>query len=202
MARKKKTEETTPKPDLADALFDDDGPIEDDEDDEAVDALARELREASDEDDEQDEIDAAVAAVPLPKSRLLKHTFSKDEIDRFRSQREEKDVAIEALTTELDELKERCSKLKKQIDVLQDEGMTLSRRVRTGHEMRSVSTEDRKELDARDDSETKGQLVMVTYRLDTNEAVAWRELTSLEKQGELFPAAPTPLKTEVREAAH
>lgn len=202
MARKKSTgtatptetevEETSP----VEPLFDD----EDDDDDVPEATINADADEDHEGDDEQDEVEAALAAPSFSPTKYLKHFFTAEEVERFRVEREEKDATIDELQKEFDEKKEAASKLKKRIDVLQDEGMTLSRRIRNKAEMRNVQCEQRKEVDRRDDSPTKGEIVMVTYRLDTDEPIEWRVPT----QRELFAdgVAPTPPngQTEIREA--
>jgi uncharacterized coiled-coil protein SlyX len=210
MARKKSTaapettetdveETSTPVEPLFDA--------DDDLDEVNADAAAGDEPDAGDdEDSEDDEIERALAAPTFQPTRQLKHFFTREEVDAFQAKRLEGDAEIDELNKQLGEQKEAVAKLKKRVDVLEDEGMKLSRRIRDKCEMRAVSVEERKEFDIREGSETKGQLMMVTYRLDTNEPFDWRELRGNERQEVLPYDAPakTPLdgSTEVRDTAH
>lgn len=141
---------------------------------------------------------------PYAATRYLECELTKAEIDALREEREAGDAQIDQLGRELAEVKEKAKSLQKRIDVLTEDGLTTSRKIRSGVEMRDVPCEERRELDERDDSPTKGTLVVVTYRLDTNEAIDWRELRPGERQGRLFEEAPAASPrnggVEVREA--
>lgn len=176
-----------------------DTPHEGEEDGEEEDAPESEPAEAAKE----------TAAPEAPKTyeyrptRYLLHAFTPEEINGFRADREEKDRIIDDLEADLEGLQERVKGLKKRIDTLTDEGRLLSRRVREGSEYRNVPCEERKEPDPREGEPTFGQLMMVTYRLDTNEVIEVRELKGAERQGVLFdqaPAATPAVGNEIREA--
>ncbi len=133
-------------------------------------------------------------------TRYIEHVLTEDEILSMREEREVHDETIDELQGELDKIKERAKHLQKRIDTESEDALAISRRIRAGSEFRDVECEERKEFDQRVDQPTFGKVVMVVYRLDTNEAIEWRELTKSERQGSLFdPAAPTPPVTEVRE---
>lgn len=119
-------------------------------------------------------------------TRYLECVLTPDEIQRMREKREADDVQIERARTELAELKERAKQVQKQIEVLVEGGLSLSRTVRDGRETRDVPCEDVREPDERKGSPTFGELVIVTRRIDTGEPIAWRELTAAERQGSLF----------------
>jgi hypothetical protein len=134
-------------------------------------------------------------------TRYLKHLFTEGEVLEMRLKRESLDAETDTLQTELDSLAKRVKHLKSRIDANHVEGLSLSRCIRFGSEMRDVVIEERKEIDSRPESPTKGKLVMVAYRTDTEEAIDWRELSYRERQGDLFdPAAATPAVTEQRAA--
>lgn len=138
-------------------------------------------------------------------TRYLKHFLTAAEVTLIREEREQEDAEIEALKTELDSVAERAKSLKKRIEVLVEDGAEKSKRIRTGFEMRNVPCEERRGIDERADSPTLGREIVITYRLDTNEAIDWRELRGDERQGRLFDQAPaaTPANgvTEYREAS-
>lgn len=138
-------------------------------------------------------------------TRYLKHFLTAAEITLIREEREEEDREIETLRADLDTVSERAKSLKKRIEVLIEDGAEKSKRIRTGFEMRNVPCEERRQPDARVDSPTFGREIVVTYRLDTDEAIDWRELRADERQGRLFDQAPaaTPANgvTELREAS-
>lgn len=119
-------------------------------------------------------------------TRYLECVLTPDEIMRLRERRELDDVQIERVRVELAEVKERAKNLQKTIEVLVEGGLTMSRTVRDGREMRDVPCEDVREPDQRKDAPTYGDLVVVTRRLDTGEPIAWRELSPAERQGSLF----------------
>lgn len=125
-------------------------------------------------------------------TRYLDCALSKDEIDEIRVVREGQDEEIERLQAELDIKAKEVSSLRKQIESLHATGLEMSRRIRTGHEMRHVACEDRREKDAREGSSTLGQEIVVSYRLDTDEAYDWRPLSMAERQGKLWDDAPAP----------
>lgn len=123
-------------------------------------------------------------------TRYLECVLTPDEIMRLRERRELDDVQIERVRVELAEVKERAKNLQKTIEVLVEGGLTMSRTVRDGREMRDVPCEDVREPDQRKDAPTFGDLVVVTRRLDTGEPIAWRELSAEERQGSLFDVDP------------
>lgn len=138
-------------------------------------------------------------------TRYLKHFLTAAEITLIREEREDEDREIETLRADLDTVSERAKSLKKRIEVLIEDGAEKSKRIRTGFEMRNVPCEERRQPDPREDSPTFGREIVVTYRLDTDEAIDWRELRADERQGRLFDQAPaaTPANgvTEFREAS-
>lgn len=129
-------------------------------------------------------------------TRYLMHLFTSDEINGFRADREEKDRVIDDLEADLEMHQEAARKLKKRIDTLTDEGRALSKQVREGGEYRNVPVEERKELDQRPDSSTRGKLMVFAYRLDTQEVVEVRELKGAERQGILFEEAAAKTRSE------
>ncbi len=132
---------------------------------------------------------------PGKLTRPLRHDLTREDIDTLQAQRLAQDVTIEELQTQHEAVKATAAALKKRIDALQDSGMQLSKKIRTGFETRNVPIEHRREVDPREDSLTEGQRIMITYRLDTEQAIGWRQLTKDERQGILpFEAAPTPAK--------
>lgn len=138
-------------------------------------------------------------------TRYLKHDFTREEVDAFREEREQHDVVIEDLEKDLEEAQDKVKSLKKRIETRQEDGMALSKKIRFGSEMRSVPCEERREIDTRLALPTTGTLIMVTYRLDTDQAVDWRKLSANERQGKLWDEAPAPSPAngslEVREAS-
>lgn len=161
--------------------------------------------ESTEESDEaQTDTAPAPPRVEYRPTRYLECKLTKDQIDEIREARETEDAEIGKLQAELYSVNERVKSLKKRIDTIIEDGLEASAKVRSGVEMRSVECEDRREYDAREGSLTKGELVMVTYRLDTNEAIEWRSLTVHERQGKLWDEAPakTPgVGNEIRESA-
>ncbi len=133
-------------------------------------------------------------------TRYLRHTLTEAEREQLRTEREEEDARIEQLTADLESLKKQAKHVSNEIDILAAKGLEKSKVVRLGWRMQDVPCEERRELDGREDSPTAGQLQMVTYRLDTGEAIEWRPLTYNERQGVLFTEAPakTPAGGEVR----
>lgn len=141
--------------------------------------------EEDDEGDEGDEDESAKGP-----TRYLKKFLTKSEIDALREGREAQDEAIEKLELELAAAKKQAQSLQKRIDTMIEDGLAASKRIRVGYEMDYVRCEERREVDTREDSPTKGKTIMVTYRLDTNEAIEWRSLRADERQGKLWDDAP------------
>lgn len=156
------------------------------------------LETAEDEDDlddeDTDDDDSPPSSPETVTTRYLSCQLSPEKIEALRLERESQDTEIEELQKECDQHFEEGRALKKKIDALYEEGLAKSKRIRNGAEMRDVPCEDRKEPDPREDSPTKGEVIRITYRLDTNEAIEWRPLTRADLQGQLFGdiAAPTP----------
>lgn len=123
-------------------------------------------------------------------TRYLRHTLTAAEREELRVEREEEDARIEQLTADLESLKKQAKHTANEIEILASKGLEKSRVIRLGWRMQDVPCEERRELDKREDSPTKDKLVMVTYRLDTFEAIDWRPLTYAERQGVLFDEAP------------
>lgn len=170
---------------------DDDGPLDLDADEDSDDDL----------DGEGVGAPPGAAKPSYGPTRYLKHFFTEAEVLEMRMKREDLDAEIDKLQGELDTLAKRVKYLKSCIETNQIEGLELSRSIKTGSEMRDVVVEERKEIDLRAESLTKGRTMMVAYRTDTDEAIDWRELSYAERQGSLFdPAAATPAVTEQRAA--
>jgi hypothetical protein len=189
-------------PAVLDPSGDFDGPLDDEEDArEAADDL-----EDADDDLEGEGVGGPPATNGASKpsygpTRYLKHFFTEAEVLEMRMKREDLDAEIDKLQGELDTLGKRVKYLKSCIDTNQIKGLELSRSIKSGSEMRDVIVEERKEIDSRPESPTRGKVVMVAYRTDTEEAIDWRELSYRERQGDLFdPAAATPAVTEQRAA--
>lgn len=160
--------------------------------------------EADDEEDAGEPNDAEAPLVAEPAAfhatRYLRHTLTEAEREELRTEREEEDARIEQLTADLDSLKKQAKHVSNEIEILASKGLEKSKTIRLGWRMQDVPCEERRELDTREDSPTAGKLVMVTYRLDTQEPIDWRPLTYQERQGVLFDEAPasTPAGVEVR----
>lgn len=141
---------------------------------------------------------------PFAPTRYLECILTPAEIEAMRAQREEGDAEIDRLSLKLEGLKKEAKSVQSRIDILLEDGLQASRTIRTGVVMRDVPCEERREIDERSDSPTLGSLIVVTHRLDTDEAIDWRELRRDERQGHLFDAAaPTPSNgvTQVREVS-
>jgi vacuolar-type H+-ATPase subunit I/STV1 len=168
---------------------DEDDDIEDDDED---------LEDDSDEDDDDEPVADGDGTMFRP-TRYLKCPFTRDDVDAMRVGRERDDVVIEKLEQQVERLQGKVKKRKQRIDELEAKGRETSKKIRLGYEMRNVPCEERREIDTRPGARAN-HVVMVTYRLDTNEAIDWRELRFDERQGALFdPAAPTPAQTVIRE---
>lgn len=144
---------------------------------------------------EDDEPEEAAPLEPLKTyeyrpTRYLLHVFTPEEINSFRADGEEKDRVYDELDALLDGHKEAARALTKRMDLLHAERRALSKKVRDGSEYKNVPCEERKEIDGREAEPTFGQLMMFTYRLDTNEVIEVRELKGAERQGILFQDAP------------
>lgn len=158
---------------------------EDEHDQDAAQAEADEVVSAMDDAGAADEPD------DFAPTRYLECTLTREEIDTIREGREDGDAEIDRLSSRLEGLKADAKSAQKRIDILLEDGLNASRKIRSGVEMRNVKCEERRELDPREDSPTRGQTIVITYRLDTKEPIDWRELRAGERQGRLFEPSAT-----------
>jgi hypothetical protein len=152
--------------------------------------------------DEPDDDDAPAG------TEYLLHAFTDAEVLQKRLQREELDVHIDQLVADQKVAASEAASLRKQIEAMSKAGREITRSIKSRGEMKYVPVEPRKETSPNLPQAVvdklghppAGELVMVTYRLDTNEAISWRALKPIEKQGQLFDDAPaaTPAGVEVR----
>jgi hypothetical protein len=152
--------------------------------------------------DEPDDDDAPAG------TEYLLHAFTDAEVLQKRLQREELDVHIDQLVADQKVAASEAASLRKQIEAMSKAGREITRSIKSRGEMKYVPCEPRKETSPnlpqavieKLGSPPADELVMVTYRLDTNEPISWRALKPIEKQGQLFDDAPaaTPAGVEVR----
>ena len=124
-------------------------------------------------------------------TQFLECALTEEEIHEKRLQRETEDAEIAVLNKEAEGLGSRLKSIKKRIDVLLEDGAKASKCIRDRAEWKDVPCEERREPDQRLESATYGQTMIVTYRLDTHEAIDWRSLTASERQGGLFADGDT-----------
>jgi hypothetical protein len=157
--------------------------------------------EDEDEDGDDDEDEDRDEDIETGKTENHKHVLTPAEIEEERKKREAEDVLIEQLLGELKAAKGEVKAKQKEVDALLKRGRERAKVCRDGFRMMQIRVEERREFDKRPGI-PPNTLAMVTYRLDTNEAIRWREPTMKERQEHLFDrAAPTPSKTEIREPA-
>jgi hypothetical protein len=154
---------------------------------------------------DDDDIEAGSAEEPDDEApagtEYLLHAFTDAEVLQKRLQREALDQQIDQLVADQKVAASEAASLRKQIDAMSKAGREITRSIKSGGEMKYVPCEPRKETSPNLPQAVvdklghppAGELVMVTYRLDTNEAISWRALKPIEKQGQLFgdTAAPT-----------
>lgn len=172
-------------------------------------------REAMDPDDEDDEPEAAEAVTedeeaPAGTEYLL-HAFTDGEVLQKRLQREALDEKIDELVAKQRVAASEAASLRKEIEAMSKAGREITRAIKKGGDMRYVPCEPRKETNPDLPEEVvrkcgtppAGELVLVTFRLDTNTAISWRPLKPIERQGQLWADAPAATRSsgvETREA--
>lgn len=165
-----------------DDLHDEGDPDEDDDEPDAADA------------DDQEDDDAP------PGTEYLLHAFTDAEVLQKRLQRESLDEQIDQLVADQKVAASEAASLRKQIEAMSKAGREITRSIKSRGEMKYVHCEPRKERSPNLPQAVveklglppAGEMVLVTYRLDTQEAISWRALKPIEKQGQLFgDAAPT-----------
>lgn len=170
-----------------------------------------------DEYPDDDELGEAAAAAEEPDdeeapagTEYLLHAFTDAEVLQKRLQREALDEKIDQLVADQKVAASEAASLRKQIEAMSKAGREITRSIKSRGEMKYVPVEPRKETSPnlpqavvdKYGTPPAGELVMTTYRLDTNEAISWRPLKPIERQGVLFgEAAPTRSNgVETREA--
>lgn len=159
------------------------------------------VEQDEDDDDETEKDPERADDIETGKTENHKHVLSAEEIESERKKREAEDVLIEQLLGELKTAKSTVKAKQKEIDELLKKGRERAKWCRDGFRMMQVRVEERREYDKRPGAKPN-RLMMITYRLDTDEPIRWREPTHKELQEHMFDrAAPTPKNTQVREAS-
>lgn len=166
-----------------DLLADDAPPAIIDTDGEVVDETAPEP--------DREHVDTQPEPEEPKRTRYLEHILTPAEIDDLREKRERQDVEIERLGAELVGAQERVKSLKTRVQALHDEGLEISKTIRSGVEWRNIECREERCPDWRRGESTFGQMGVATIRCDTYEPIEWRALTKEERQGNLFDAPAT-----------
>jgi hypothetical protein len=149
-----------------------------------------------DDDDDDDDDDSEPASSrdvhEYHPTRNLEHIFTEAEVHEMRIAVEKHHEEADRLQKLIDDQAEKLKSLKRRYETAIEDALSTSRRIRQGSEWQDIACEERREADSRVDEPTYGKTMMVTYRLDTNEPIEWRELNFKERQGVLWNDAPAP----------
>lgn len=130
----------------------------------------------------------AAIAGPMARrigTRYLDCTLDGEQIAAMHELRTKLDAQIDELTLEAEGHAQMATNAKKRIKELANQTRGISKDIRENLTRRNVECEERREIDQRV-GPTQGREIAVTYRLDTNTPVDWRELRGDERQGHLF----------------